>query len=292
MSLETQVAELVTSVKKLVSEIAGKMAGIDKKVNEAISAVGNQIRSLMNTVIYVDSDTGDDQNTGKDRNSAKKTIHAAISSTPPNSSVEIRLVGPNSHELNQMTMLEGRKVSILGYDSVYGQPTTYSVIRQRAWIAGSSAGSYVQGAGFRVGVQGFIKFGRCIIDTAYLNDPSFDAVGMRDYQTSVVSSQASVGHLWLEGVVVNLNHLPLAHQHTSGSLGYLDIVLRHVSIKKNDISEAAVKQSSQLLIGTYGNDAAPFSIYTTEGISHNAESLDSLISARLDNVVNNIDFSL
>lgn len=292
MSVMDELKNVVTTGRELLSTVSGKMKEIDQKVEQATAAVGKQIRSDMNSIIYVNADSGDDKNAGNNRSDAKKTIHSAIISTPPNSSVEIRLIGANSHELNQVTMLEGRKVSIRSVDAVYGEPATYSVIRQRAWIAGSSTGSYIQGAGFRVGVQGYISFGRCIIDTAYLNDPSFDAAGMRDYQTSVVSSQASVGHLWLEGVVVNINHLPLTHQHTSGSLGYLDLVLRHVSINKIDISEAAVKQSIQLLIGSYGNDAAPFSMYTTEGISHNAESLSSLISARLDNVVSNIDFSL
>lgn len=292
MSLESQIAALVSAANSLTSQVAGKMTGIDQKVNAATAAVSERLRKEMNSIVYVDSSNGDDTNAGSTRDSAKKTIHAAIVSTPPNSSVEVRLMGAGSeHELTQTTMLEGRKVSIWGYDSAHQAVSSYPVIRQKAWIVNNGQSGYIQGAGFRVGIQGFIKFVRCRIDTAYLDDPAFDAANLRDYQTTVVSSQSSIGYLWLESVVININHLALTHQHTAGSLGFLDIILRTVSINKVDISNAATLQSSQLLIGSYGSEAAPFSIYVTEGLSHNAASLGELISSRLDNVVSNIDFS-
>lgn len=292
MSLESQIAALVSAANSLTSQVAGKMAGIDQKVNAATAAVSERLRKDMNSIVYVDSSSGDDSNAGSTRDSAKKTIHAAIESTPPNSSLEVRLVGAGSqHELTKVTSLDGRKVSIWGYDAVHQVPTTYPAIKQTAWVINHENGGYIQGAGFRVGIQGFIKFVKCRIDTAYLDDPTFDAVSLRDYQTSLVGSQSSVGYLWLEYVETNINHLALTHQHTTGSLGFLDIILRSVSISKADLSSAATRQSRQFLIGNYGNESVPFSIYVTEGLSHNATSLGELISSGLDNVVSNIDFS-
>lgn len=64
MSLESQVAALVSAASKLTSEIAGKMKGIDQKVNEATDAVPSTIRSLSRANIYVDAENGNDSNDG------------------------------------------------------------------------------------------------------------------------------------------------------------------------------------------------------------------------------------
>ncbi|HAS6087771.1 TPA: hypothetical protein I7120_22065 [Vibrio vulnificus] len=72
MSLESEVQELTKSSNEqtaasheLAQEVAGKMAQIDQKVNEATTVVRNTIRGYNHEKFYVNSETGDNTNDGK-----------------------------------------------------------------------------------------------------------------------------------------------------------------------------------------------------------------------------------
>lgn len=60
MSLESQVAALVSAASKLTSEIAGKMKGIDQKVDQATQAVPSTIRAYSQRTFFVDAVEGSD----------------------------------------------------------------------------------------------------------------------------------------------------------------------------------------------------------------------------------------
>lgn len=77
MSLETDVANLVTKTESLISYFNGKKSGIDKAVADAISAVPNTSRTW-----YVDQVNGSDSNSGNVVGSPFKTIDKAMFSTP------------------------------------------------------------------------------------------------------------------------------------------------------------------------------------------------------------------
>jgi hypothetical protein len=64
MSLESQVAALVSAASNLTSQVAGKMAGIDQKIDEATAAVPETIRGLADQSFYIDAIEGDDTNEG------------------------------------------------------------------------------------------------------------------------------------------------------------------------------------------------------------------------------------
>lgn len=64
MSLESQVAALVSAASNLTSQVAGKMKEIDQKVDEATKSVPKTIRGLSQQTFYIDALTGDDANDG------------------------------------------------------------------------------------------------------------------------------------------------------------------------------------------------------------------------------------
>ncbi|WDE69797.1 hypothetical protein VPHZ6_orf00014 [Vibrio phage VPHZ6] len=72
MSLESEVQELTKSSneqtaasQELAQEVAGKMAQIDQKVNEATTVVRNTIRDFNAEQFFVNSETGNNDNDGK-----------------------------------------------------------------------------------------------------------------------------------------------------------------------------------------------------------------------------------
>jgi len=77
MSLESQVAALVTASNTLTNEVTGKQAAIDASVAAAVAAVPNLVAN-----IYVDNVAGVDTNSG-DINNPVKTIDEALTRTKP-----------------------------------------------------------------------------------------------------------------------------------------------------------------------------------------------------------------
>ena len=77
MSLESQIAALVSAANSLTSQVAGKMSQIDQKVDQATKSVPDTIRNMTEIQVYVDAIEGDDTQDGTS-NSPLKTLKAAI----------------------------------------------------------------------------------------------------------------------------------------------------------------------------------------------------------------------
>ncbi|MGE8395629.1 hypothetical protein HFV04_013030 [Pseudomonas sp. BIGb0427] len=91
MSLETDVANLVTKTTDLISYFNGKKAGIDAAVAAAVAAVPNMERTW-----FVDYLAGDDQGAGN-LQTPFKTINKAVASTPVGGACNIRLMSDYTH---------------------------------------------------------------------------------------------------------------------------------------------------------------------------------------------------
>ncbi|KFC51713.1 hypothetical protein DK37_02440 [Halomonas sp. SUBG004] len=77
MSLESQVAALVSAASNLTSQVAGKMSQIDQKVNQATQSVPDTIRNMAEIQVYVDAIEGDDTHDGTP-DYPLKTLKAAL----------------------------------------------------------------------------------------------------------------------------------------------------------------------------------------------------------------------
>ena len=91
MSLETDVANLVTKTTDLISYFNGKKAGIDAAVAAAIAAVPNMERTW-----FVDLLAGDDNGVGSVEKPFR-TINKAVASTPAGGVCNVRLMSDYTH---------------------------------------------------------------------------------------------------------------------------------------------------------------------------------------------------
>lgn len=97
MSLESQIAALVSAANSLTSQVAGKIAEIDAKVDEATEAVPNAVRNIMNTVVFVNAIQGDDGNSGSTAHPVK-TVMEALRRVPTGAAGVICLTAGQVHE--------------------------------------------------------------------------------------------------------------------------------------------------------------------------------------------------
>ncbi|KJK20356.1 hypothetical protein ACIOVF_04115 [Pseudomonas sp. NPDC087612] len=106
MSLETDVANLVTKTTDLISYFNGKKAGIDAAVAAAVAAVPAIARTF-----YVDGTAGDDLALGTQA-APMKTISAALSATPEGGGCVIILL--KDYVLSSPLVVRNRRVTIRG----------------------------------------------------------------------------------------------------------------------------------------------------------------------------------
>ena len=99
MSLESQVAALVSAASNLTSQVAGKMSQIDQKVDKATQAVPEAVNSLATRTIYVDVINGDNNNIGSS-DSPKRTLRGALNDQPDLGTVIVNLKSPGNYHLN------------------------------------------------------------------------------------------------------------------------------------------------------------------------------------------------
>lgn len=106
MSLEQNIADLVTVGRRLTDEVAGKMAGIDARVTEALRVVPEMTR------IYVlDAVAGDDKAAGTAA-APLKTLAEAVKRTPVGGLLDVRLRKEQVHEVSLELDVVGKIVRI------------------------------------------------------------------------------------------------------------------------------------------------------------------------------------
>ncbi|WP_447894240.1 hypothetical protein [Vreelandella sp. GE22] len=159
MSLESQVAALVSAANKLTSEIAGKMKGIDKKVDEATKAVPVAIKEYSEQNFYIDASSGNDNGDGSER-SPFRTIKQVGREAVNGGTIRIYL------RRGQVHVIEDTGVSIQsGSIAVYGYGTGEKpkLVQQTKYSAFNDAH---YGAGFGVR-NGSILFSSIDVDTFF-----------------------------------------------------------------------------------------------------------------------------
>ncbi|MNJ18965.1 hypothetical protein D3C77_132800 [compost metagenome] len=95
MSLETDVASLVTQTTKLIDYFNGRKASIDSAVASAIAAVPDTTRTW-----WVDPVTGSDSNDGKTSTTAFKSLNKAMAATPNAGQCNVNLMNDYTIEAN------------------------------------------------------------------------------------------------------------------------------------------------------------------------------------------------
>ncbi|MBY0444349.1 MAG: hypothetical protein K2Q15_03965 [Burkholderiales bacterium] len=104
MSLESQIAELVSATTALVTTFNGKKKEIDQAVSAAVAAV-----PVLRRVWYVDQISGLDSQLGTP-SSPFKTIDKALSATPVGGIADVRLMG--DYRMEQDISVEARLLRI------------------------------------------------------------------------------------------------------------------------------------------------------------------------------------
>lgn len=93
MSLESQVAALVSAASNLTSQVAGKLSEIDTALQSAVASIPQEIRNQMELNVYVDQANGSDSNSGLSESDPLKSMTKVASLTPSGGSVDIRVMG-------------------------------------------------------------------------------------------------------------------------------------------------------------------------------------------------------
>ena len=122
MSLETQIAALVTAANNLTGAVNGKMTEIDQKVDEAVASVPGTVKSYLEnrTSYYVDSVNGNDANDGKSWAKAKRTLKAAVEGVGFRQYAYIWL-SKNTHFMtSSISQPDGSNIIIYGDNTAYG----------------------------------------------------------------------------------------------------------------------------------------------------------------------------
>lgn len=114
MSLESQVAALVSAASNLTSQVAGKMAGIDQKVDEVTTSVQRTINEKAYSRFYLDPMAGNDSNDGRTTSTAKKTLLAIEREMVAGSVVVIELMNDLIVEADH-TFNYNQNIWIMGY---------------------------------------------------------------------------------------------------------------------------------------------------------------------------------
>jgi len=106
MSLEQNIADLVTVGRRLTDEVAGKMKGIDDRVTEALRVTPEMTRNYV-----LDAVAGDDKAAGT-FSAPLKTLKEAVTRTPVGGLLDVRLRKAQVHEINAEIDIFGKIVRI------------------------------------------------------------------------------------------------------------------------------------------------------------------------------------
>ncbi|HGM5026213.1 TPA: hypothetical protein ACKPXH_003955 [Pseudomonas aeruginosa] len=275
MSLETQIAALVAAANSLTATISGKMGAIDDKVDAAVAVVPATIRAEMTKTLYVDP-AGSDANSGTSWAAAKRTIRDAINSMPRGSSLLIYLKGGVIHEHATTDIdLTAKVVQIIGDGHVYNDPATYAEIIAVPALLGDDS---VWSPGMILGPRSFVGMTGVKISTAKLT-AAHAGKAHPVWQTSFFKTMNGQGYVRMQHAKVDIFNGALMYQHTVGSIGLGDLMMRNVTINKVSLVGLPVTTGYQQMMGTYGVMAVPFSLYGVEMIRQGAANWGELISA-------------
>lgn len=160
MSLETQIAALVTAANTLTAAVDGKVAEIDVKVNQATAAVPATVRAEVVKDLYVDAAVGDDNNAGT-MGAPLKTVGAALGKIITGGVGFIFLQRGQVHEVGSNNV-NAKVITFLPYGAALAKP----VLRGRVSYFGETGYAIVnafEGAGLIS-----VKFSEIRVETGIL----------------------------------------------------------------------------------------------------------------------------
>lgn len=131
MSLETQIAALVTAANNLTGAVSNKIASIDQKVAAATEQVPATVRAEVSKILYVDSAAGLDTNTGLTTDKPLKTIGAAINKVMSGGTAEIRLNRGKVYEVGASlggNDVDRKAILFIPYGAAANKPTIRGVV--------------------------------------------------------------------------------------------------------------------------------------------------------------------
>lgn len=285
MSLESTIASLVTASNNLTAAVNGKIASIDSKVAAAVSAVPSAIAKQLSRELYVDPILGNDSNSGDGWATAKATIEAAVSAAVSGSSVKVFLKGGVTHSISpQFIDCTNKVVTIYGVGYTVNDPSTYIEVRSEPSIA---ADGTLAGGGFLVGVGGWLQIIGCRLSTVKFGDAHTGRT-QPIWQTSFLKTNSSNGKYQLQHCSVDIYHGALCYQHSAGSIGLADLLMRTVRINKQALAGFPVTTGNQYLMGSYGNMPIPFNLFGVDLVRQGATTWAELITQDMTNARSNI----
>lgn len=287
MSLETQIAALVTAANNLTSSVNGKMGQIDDKVDAAVASVPAEIVARMARVQYVDYVGGDDANTGNSLGQAKRTIKAAIDSSPRGALLTVYLKSGVIHQMGSEVDCTNKVVLLQGLDYVHNDRNTYAQVISTPYLTGDDT---LVGGGFTVGTRGFIGVIGVKFSTVQFA-AQHAGKAQPIWQTSLFKTNSSQGWVRLQHCQVDILNGAMMYQHSTGSIGIADLLMRNVLIKKVDISGLPVPTGNQQMMASVGNQQVPFSMFGIDLVREGAATWGALITQDLTNARTNISLT-
>ena len=280
MSLESQVAALVSAASNLTSQVAGKMSQIDQKVDKATQAVPEAVNSLATRTIYVDVINGDNNNIGSS-DSPKRTLRGALNDQPDLGTVIVNLKSPGNYQLDGDVSIGNKNVFIVGSAT---NKAGY-VISPVAYL--DPDGSAIWSTQFVLGFTGSVRISGATLKTLTL-DASYSGGYTSSFRTSMFTTIGANAIISLQHIDLEINHGPMTHQHSEGSFGKADIQFRSVAVQKKPLLELP-ELARHYVVDHYGSSQIPYSYYATtsslQGFADWSETVSFLNPLITSNVV-------
>ena len=226
MSLESQIAALVSAANSLTSQVAGKMAQIDQKVNQATASVPGTIRDLSGKRYHIDNEVGDDSNDGS-AGSPLRSAEEAAKRAIPGAYVELYFKGGQDHIVR---FRQRCGVRVVGWENdTRGKPRLHP------------AGYDFSNDTTQKILQGFVDVGPYIVFSGvdlHCDDAGYNPNGSQSVNTfysAMVFGDASI-KIFMNNVDIRLDHVSL----TSNWAGYSqrDLSMNNTSIQRAGASGA------------------------------------------------------
>lgn len=284
MSLESTIADLVTAANNLTNSVNGKMTAIDAKVAAAVSSVPTEIAKQMYFAMYVDGNNGSDANSGSGWATAKKTLEAACAAVPSGGYAVIVLKPGPVYSINKDIAAFNKVLYIYPESYTYSDRSTYTEVRSEPGVDNDGG---LAGSGFLLGMKGMVYLIGLKLTTAKFT-AAHAGKSHSVYRSALFKSNTSFGTVFMQHCAVDVWNACMAYQHTSGSVGKIDLYMRNVQLNKMDISALPVNTGYQYMMGNYGNAPIPFTMYGIEMSRVGFPTWASAISGDLTNATTNL----
>jgi len=176
MSLETEIAALVTASNNLTGTVNGKIASIDARVNAALQTIIQNRKD-----IYVNAETGDDANSGLNPNERVKTLRKACALIPEGGVGQIKLEAVASpYLIDDSFDIFNKNIGFYGSTRSDGSQGLVVKIKNICTVGRTQDNlaadvNYTTSMKFYGSIVGFYN---CVIETTNLASP---ALGNSDY---------------------------------------------------------------------------------------------------------------